>query len=103
MLHITINGKGQITNDTLHELKVILERNRPKDECDFPTVTLVRQTLDLAVEYLKKSHVFEGTFPDGSLVIFTGERLPPGVTEEQLVATALKTWANEALAKGELR
>lgn len=102
MLHVQINNQAQITNDTLGELRAILERAKPKDECDFPTVTLVRQTLDLAARYLKNSHVFEGTFPDGTLVIFTGERLPPGVSREALVNTALKKWANEALEKGEL-
>lgn len=103
MLHVAINNHGQITNDTLYELRAVLERNKPKDECDFPTSTLVRQTLDLAVDHLKNSHVFEGTFADGTLVIFTGERLPPGVTVEAVVNTALKQWANVALEKGEVR
>lgn len=94
-IHVALNNLGQITNDALYDVYAVLERNR--GECTLDRRTLMRQLLDRAKAELRKAHVFVGQFNDGTSLAFTGARVAPYMTHEQLAAIALDL-AKEAAA-----
>ena len=85
-LHVAVNGKAQIDNNTLYDLYAVIERNRESD-CTLPRSTLMGQLLDTVANYLRTANVFEACFADGTTVFFTG-RMPPGVCTEAALKAA---------------
>ena len=71
-IHVSLNRKSQIANDSLGELQSALNRNR--GECELPIATLTRQTLDLAErELVSGADVWDTSCADGTQILFTRE------------------------------
>jgi hypothetical protein len=78
-IHVTLDTRGRISNDSLGELREAFTRNKPAS-CHVTTTDLVSQVLSIAHSELRGAHVFEGTLPDQTTVLFTRDSPPAGAS-----------------------
>jgi len=91
MATATVRIKGGLIDgqDGLTEVQNAILRNKPKENT-MSIGDLTGQLLRIVKQNLKRSHVFEASFPNGDKILFIG-RLPQFVSEETIMNTVLKS------------
>lgn len=73
-LWVDLDGVGDVRNNTLHDLyRVLLTNIDPKSEGNKTTAELMRELLNIALDALQSTDVYEACFADKTIVLFTLE------------------------------